>query len=293
MNDFLTNVSDIFGRLQALFTSYNFIIDTIDILLVAAIVFLIVRFLRESRALYIVKGVILILVAYFIINLLGMQASKFIFKNVMDNFLLILLILLLPDIRQALESVGRSRVSFLRIFGIKQSATKEQRNKKAMSEICKACIDMASKKIGAIIVLERDTPVADHINASTVIDAEVTKELIGSLFFPNSPLHDGAVVIRDSRIVSAGGILPLTENTNLSTELGTRHRASLGLSEQCDAVVVVVSEERGKISIAHKGVLKRDISEGELYDKLAEYFAPVDIIRNKKNLTGRRKADNE
>ncbi|MCQ2479622.1 MAG: diadenylate cyclase, partial [Clostridia bacterium] len=93
--------------------------------------------------------------------------------------------------------------------------------------------------------------------------------------------------------VSAGGILPLTENTNLSTELGTRHRASLGLSEQCDAVVVVVSEERGKISIAHKGVLKRDISEGELYDKLAEYFAPVDIIRNKKIMTGRRKADNE
>ncbi len=293
MNDFLTNVSDIIGRLGALFKSYNFVLDTIDILIVAFVIFLLIRFLRESRALYVIKGVILILVAYFVVKLLGMQASSFLFKNVMDNALLILLILFSPDIRHALESVGRSRVSFFRIFGLNQSKSKDQRNKKAMSEICKACADMASKKIGAIIVLERDTPVADHINASTPIDAEVTKELIGSLFFPNSPLHDGAVVIRDSRIVSAGGILPLTENTDLSSELGTRHRASLGLSEQCDAVVVVVSEERGQISIAHKGFLNRDISEGELYDKLSEYFAPVDLIKNKKIMTGRRKADNE
>ncbi|MCQ2471717.1 MAG: diadenylate cyclase CdaA [Clostridia bacterium] len=293
MNDFLTNITDIIGRLGALFKSYNFVLDTIDILIVAFVIFLLIRFLRESRALYVIKGMILILVTYFFVKLLGMQASSFLFKNVMDNALLILLILFSPDIRHALESVGRSRVSFFRIFGLNQSKSKDQRNKKAMSEICKACVDMASKKIGAIIVLERDTPVADHINASTPIDAEVTKELIGSLFFPNSPLHDGAVVIRDSRIVSAGGILPLTENTDLSSELGTRHRASLGLSEQCDAVVVVVSEERGQISIAHKGFLNRDISEGELYDKLSEYFAPVDLIKNKKIMAGRREKDNE
>lgn len=293
MNDFLTNITDIIGRLGALFKSYNFVLDTIDILIVAFVIFLLIRFLRESRALYVIKGMILILVTYFFVKLLGMQASSFLFKNVMDNALLILLILFSPDIRHALESVGRSRVSFFRIFGLNQSKSKDQRNKKAMSEICKACVDMASKKIGAIIVLERDTPVSDHINASTPIDAEVTKELIGSLFFPNSPLHDGAVVIRDSRIVSAGGILPLTENTDLSSELGTRHRASLGLSEQCDAVVVVVSEERGQISIAHKGFLNRDISEGELYDKLSEYFAPVDLIKNKKIMAGRREKDNE
>lgn len=282
MNDFFTNVSDILSRLGALFTSYNFIIDTIDILLVAFMIFEIIKFLRESRALHIIKGIVLLLVAYFVINILGMQASSYVFKLLMNNFIIILLVLFTPELRHALESVGRSRFSFLRIFGINQNGSSQQRNKKAMREICKACVDMAGKKIGAIIVIERDILVSDHVSVGTQIDAEVTQELLGSLFFPNSPLHDGAVIIRNGRILSAGCILPLTQNTELSSELGTRHRASLGLSEQCDAVVVIVSEERGQISIAHKGYLARDISEGELYEKLTEYFAPVDIIRNKK-----------
>lgn len=282
MNDFFVNVKDIFDRLGALFTSYNFIIDTIDILLVAFIVFEVIKFLRESRALHIIKGIILLIVTYFIINILGMQASTYVFKLLMNNFIIILLVLFSPELRRALESVGRSRFSFLRIFGLNQGGAAQQRTKKAIREICKACVDMAGKRIGAIVVIERDIPVSDHVSVGTHIDAEVTQELLGSLFFPNSPLHDGAVIIKDGRVYSAGCILPLTQNNDLSSELGTRHRASLGLTEQCDAVVVIVSEERGQISIAHKGYLNRDISEGELYEKLTEYFAPVDILKNKK-----------
>ncbi len=140
---------------------------------------------------------------------------------------------------------------------------------------------MSNKKIGALIVIERDVTLNDIVSSGTEVDAKVSKELVGSIFFPNSPLHDGAAVIRDGRVCAAGCILPLTQNNNISSELGTRHRASIGLSEQCDAVIVVVSEETGKISIAHKGKLEREISDGELLGRLTEYFAPVDFKKIK------------
>ena len=284
-NDFLTNVSDILSRLGALFKSYNFVLDTVDIILVALLIFALIRFFRESRSLHIVKGIAFLLITYFVVNLLGMQASTFLFKQVTDNILIILLVLFAPELRQGLETVGRSRFSILRILGINKGNASQQKEQKMMHEICKACVDMAGKKIGAIIVLERAVSVDDCIVKGTVVDAEVSKELLGSIFFPNSPLHDGAVIIRDGKIHSAGCILPLTQETDLSSELGTRHRASLGLSEQCDAVVVVVSEERGQISIAYKGALLRDISEGELYEKMSEYFAPSESAKSKKKKT--------
>lgn len=284
-NDFLTNVSDILSRLGALFKSYNFVIDTVDIILVALLIFALIRFFRESRSLHIVKGIAFLLITYFVVNLLGMQASTFLFKQVTDNILIILLVLFAPELRQGLETVGRSRFSVLRILGINKGKTAQQKEQKMMHEICKACVDMAGKKIGAIIVLERDVSVDDCTVKGTVVDAEVSKELLGSLFFPNSPLHDGAVIIRDGKIHSASCILPLTQDTELSSELGTRHRASLGLSEQCDAVVIVVSEERGQISIAHKGTLTRDISEGELYEKMSGFFAPSETAKSKKKKT--------
>ncbi len=284
MNEFFGNLSDIFSRLQALFTSYHPIIDTIDILLVTLLVYKIIKFLSESRALHVIKGIVLLLVAYFIINLLDMQASTYIFRMVMNNFIIIVIILFAPELRHALESMGRSRFSILRILGFNRTNAAYAQNKRAMHEICKACIDMSNKKIGALVVIERDVTLNDIVASGTEVDAKVSKELVGSIFFPNSPLHDGAAVIRDGRVCAAGCILPLTQNTNISSELGTRHRASIGLSEQCDAVIVVVSEETGQISIAHKGRLERDISDGELLGRLTEYFAPVDFkkIKNKK-----------
>ncbi len=281
MNEFLGNLTDIFSRLQALFSSYHFVIDTIDILLVTLLVYKIIKFLSESRALHVIKGIVLLLVAYFIINLLDMQASTYIFRMVMNNFIIIVIILFAPELRHALESMGRSRFSILRILGFNRTNAAYAQNKHAMHEICKACIDMSNKKIGALIVIERDVTLNDIVSSGTEVDAKVSKELVGSIFFPNSPLHDGAAVIRDGRVCAAGCILPLTQNNNISSELGTRHRASIGLSEQCDAVIVVVSEETGKISIAHKGKLEREISDGELLGRLTEYFAPVDFKKIK------------
>ena len=281
MNEFFGNLTDIFSRLQALFSSYHFVIDTIDILLVTLLVYKIIKFLSESRALHVIKGIVLLLVAYFIINLLDMQASTYIFRMVMNNFIIIVIILFAPELRHALESMGRSRFSILRILGFNRTNAAYAQNKHAMHEICKACIDMSNKKIGALIVIERDVTLNDIVSSGTEVDAKVSKELVGSIFFPNSPLHDGAAVIRDGRVCAAGCILPLTQNNNISSELGTRHRASIGLSEQCDAVVVVVSDETGKISIAHKGKLEREISDGELLGRLTEYFAPVDFKKIK------------
>ena len=282
MHDLIANISDIAGKVGALFSSYDFIIDTIDILLVAVLVYKLIKFMRESRALHIAKGIILILLAYFIINLLGMQASSYIFRMLMNNFIIILIILFAPELRHALESVGRSRFSVLRLLGFQHPGAVQSRQKKAMLEINKACIEMSEKKIGALIVIERDFTLNDIVSTGTEVYANVTKELIGSLFFPNSPLHDGAVVIREGRVCAAGCILPLTHSTEISSDLGTRHRASIGLSEQCDAVVVVVSEETGQISIAHKGHLERNVSDGVLLERLMNFFAPVDIPSVKK-----------
>lgn len=283
MDNFVTNLLDIWNKLVALIYSYDFIIDTIDILLVAFIAYKLIKFMRESRALHVVKGIILILVAYFIIRTLGMQASTYLFEMLMSSFILVLVILFAPELRHALESVGRSRFSILRFLGFSNRNTVSQnRQKKAVLEICKACNEMSEKKIGALIVIERDITLSDIVSTGVNLDAAVSKELIGSIFFPNSPLHDGAVVIRDGRVCSAGCILPLTQNTNLSSDLGTRHRASIGVSEQSDAVVIVVSEETGQVSVVHKGVLERGVSDGVLIELLTSYFTADNVQPPKK-----------
>ena len=274
MNELLSNMSVLWDRLVALFSSYNIITDTPDIALVAFLIFNAIKMLRETRGIQIVKGLVLVGVIYFVINLLNMQASTYLFKTILGDFILVLIILFSPEIRHALESMGRSRLGFLNFFGAQQGDALYERKKKAVLEICKACNDMSEKKIGALIVFERETMLGDVIKTGTNVDARVTKELIGSLFFPNSPLHDGGVIIRDGRVLSAGCILPLTSSDRLGTELGTRHRASVGITENSDAVAVIVSEETGQISIACEGGLERDISDGVLIERLMDYLLP-------------------
>ena len=149
-----------------------------------------------------------------------------------------------------------------------------ERKKAAVLEVCKACTEMSDKRIGALIVFERETMVGDVIKTGTVIDAKVNRDHIESIFFPNSPLHDGGLVIRDGRAYAAGCILPLTDKDMLTSHLGTRHRAALGITEKSDAIAVVVSEETGKISVAHAGTLHRGVSDGVLMEKLFSYILP-------------------
>lgn len=274
MEGLISNLSMMWDRLLALFSSYNIITDTLDIALVAFIIFFAIKMLKETRGIQIVKGLVLVGVVYFIINLLNMQASTYLFKTILGDFILVLIILFSPEIRHALESMGRSRLGFLNFFGAQQGDALYERKKKAILDICKACNEMSEKKIGALIIFERETMLGDTAKTGTLVEAKVSKELIGSLFYPNSPLHDGGVIIRDGRVLAAGCILPLTENDRISSDLGTRHRASLGITENSDAIAVVVSEETGKISIASEGNLERGVSDGVLIERLMGYLLP-------------------
>lgn len=226
MNALMENVSVLWEKLVALFSSYNIITDTLDIAFVAFLIFSAIKMLKETRGIQIVKGLVLVAIIYAIISLLNMQASTYLFKTILRDFILVLIILFTPEIRHALETMGRSKFAFLNFFGAQQGDALYERKKRAVLEICKACRDMSDKKIGALIIFERNTMLGDIVNTGTVVDAKASRELINSLFFPNSALHDGGVVIRDGRIVAAGCILPLTDNNLLSSELGTRHRAS-------------------------------------------------------------------
>ncbi len=274
MSGLFDNITLLFDRLIALFSSYNIIIDTLDIALVAFLIFSAIKMLKETRGIQIVKGLLLVGLVYFIINLLDMQASTYLFKTLLADFIIVLVILFSPEIRHALETMGRRNFAFLNFFGAQQGDAMYERKKAALLEICKACNEMSDSKTGALIVFERNTMLGDVIKTGTPVDAKVSRRLIESLFFPNSPLHDGGVVIRDGRVCAAGCILPLTENIVFSSQLGTRHRAALGMSEKSDAVVVVVSEETGMISIACEGNLERDVTDGVLIERLMSYILP-------------------
>ena len=194
----------------------------------------------------------------------------------LSNLLLVLVVIFSPEIRHALESVGRSSVSKIGLFSIKNSEAilNQDKANKMIDAVSRACSDMSDEKIGALIVIEKETLLGQIIETGTTVDAEITPEILGNIFFPKAPLHDGAAIIRNYRICAAGCILPLTKNnSDVSSALGTRHRAAIGMSEQSDALVIVVSEETGSISVAEKGRLKRDISGGDLRELLTEQFS--------------------
>lgn len=250
----------------SLFASIT-IFDILDICLVAFIVYNAIKFIRQTRAFQLVKGIALLLIIYGAVRLLNMQASAYIMNRVFSDVVLVLLLLFQPEIRNVLESMGRKRLGF------NSALSETEETEEAIMSVCKACSDMSDKKIGALIVFEKDTLLGEIVNTGSKIDAIVTAQIIENIFYPKAPLHDGAAIISNNRVVAAGCILPLTQNS-LSSELGTRHRAAVGMSEQGDSMVVVVSEETGAISIASHGMLKRDISPGELREKLINYLVP-------------------
>ncbi len=272
--NFIQNIGVFFEEVTKAVKSFNFVTDLLDIILVAFVVYSLVKLIKDTRASLLVKGVVLLAVAYLVVSFFKMEVSKYILGLVFGNLLIILVIIFAPEIRQALESVGRSSVSNINFFGLKnrdESAIQEAINN-SINSVCRACSDLSDKQIGALIVFENEITLNEISKTGTLLDATVSQELICNIFFPKSPMHDGAVVINEGRVVSAGCILPLTSKNNLSSDLGTRHRAAIGMSESSDAIVVVVSEETGIISIADKGIMKRDISAGELREILTKAF---------------------
>ncbi len=271
MAEFFT---DLFEQVKRALLSFNGISDLLDVILVAFVIYSGIKLIRETRAFQLAKGVLLLAGIYLIVTLFEMQASEFILSFIFGNLLMILVVIFAPELRHALESMGRSSVSIFNIFNLKnKDETELQENiKNSINSVCRACTDMSDKQIGALIVFEKETLLGEISKTGTQLDAKVTTELIGNIFFPKAPMHDGAVLIKDGRVISAGCILPLTSNTDLSSELGTRHRAAIGMSETSDAIVVVVSEETGAISVAEKGNLKRNISVGDLREILSKNF---------------------
>lgn len=263
-------VVDLFENIKRALLSFGGISDLLDVLAVALMIYSIIKLLRGTRAMQLFKGLFVLAVVYLFVSLFDMQTSEYILNFIFSNLLIILVVIFTPEIRHMFESVGRGSVSITNLLNFKNNDDEklQEEIKNSVNCVCKSCADMRDKQIGALIVFERESLLSDIIKTGTMLDATVTTELIGNIFFPKAPMHDGAVVIKNGRVVSAGCILPLTNNNTLSRELGTRHRAAVGMSEVSDAIVVVVSEETGAISFAEKGVLKRGISDGDLREIL-------------------------
>ncbi len=277
------DIVSFFQQAAGVIASFRFA-DFLDICLVAFVIYSIVKLVRETRAIQLFKGVLLFSVVYVIITVLEMQASTYLFRSIANNAIICLIMIFSPEIRQVLESIGRRSLSSYTPFGMNKNSKQiyNENLDKTITEICRSVGSMSEKKIGALIVFERKTLLGSIIQTGTNIDALATEELIGTIFFPKTPLHDGAAVIRSNRVAAAGCILPLTKNNEISSELGTRHRAALGMSEESDAAIVVVSEETGYISYVEKGKINRDISSSQLRDLLQKCLIEKEESSNKK-----------
>ncbi|MFY9196605.1 MAG: diadenylate cyclase CdaA [Bacillota bacterium] len=243
----------------------NAVRSIIDILIVAYVIYKLLGIIRGTRAVSLLKGIAVIFISTMLSDLLELRTVNWLLQKTITMLFVALPIVFLPELRRALEQIGRGGM-FTGPLGLL-----EKEDILAMiSNVAKATTLLARDKIGALIVIERDTGIAELMETGTRIDAVVSTELLLNIFMPNSPLHDGAVIIRGNRIMAAGCYLPLSENQNISRRLGTRHRAALGLSEQSDAVSIVVSEETGVISLATSGKLMRYLDEGTLREKLVE-----------------------
>ncbi len=230
--------------------------DIIDILIVAFVAYKLLGFIRDSRAGQLVKGLLFLVIATILSDLFNLYALHWLLKSTISLGIIALVIVFQPELRRVLEQMGRSQIVKFRIGDIQKDQAK-----RIIGEFVVAIEDLATEKTGALIVIEGENPLVEISETGTFLKSEITSELLKNIFYPGSPLHDGAVIIQGDKILAAGCVLPLTENNGLPTELGTRHRAGIGISEQTDAMVFIVSEETGIISYAHKGKLERYIDE--------------------------------
>lgn len=264
------------------------IADIIDITVVALVIYYAVKLVRQTRAFQLVKGVVYMGIIYFVVSAFNMSASSFLFSQLFRNIVIVMILLFQPEIRHAMESVGRGGFKKFGSIFVRNGDYTGEEYKVSASNISKAAVNMSDKKIGALIVIEGKTLLGEIISTGSAVDSNITSPMIENIFFPKAPLHDGAMIIRNNRIHSAGCILPLTQN-EVSFELGTRHRAAIGMSEHSDALIIVVSEETGAISVAHKGTLERNVTSGELLETLNAFLVPDEGEKNKSFRISRRK----
>lgn len=229
--------------------------DIIDILIVAFLFYTVMRLIRSTSAARIARSILLLLVATGLTEIFKLYTLNWILSKILEIGVIALVIMFQPELRRMLERFGgRFFTNFISSGG---AASPEQQ---AIEATVAACEIMSKEKVGALLIFERSMPLDEYFKTGTIVDAKVSDQLLRNLFFKNSPLHDGAVIVRGSRVAAAGCVMPLTENTHLPSDIGTRHRAGIGSSEVSDAVVVIVSEETGTISVAIGGMLKRHLA---------------------------------
>ena len=246
--------------------------DWLDIALMALLLYRALRLVGRTRAANLGRVVVYFLIALVLSDVLHLNSINFILKNILTWGVLGLIILFQPELRRLLEQVGSSKLASFNPFArVQQKSVIET----AIAQTVDACADMSESHTGVLMVFERKTRLDEQVRSGTVVDAQVSSQLLKNIFFVKAALHDGAVIVRDGRLLAAGCILPLTPNVNISPDLGTRHRAGIGMSENSDAVVVIVSEETGAISVASGGMLKRHLTPATLEKLLTNELIPA------------------
>lgn len=270
--------------------------DIIDLAVLAYIIYLLLKLIRETRAGQLIKGIFLLVIAYILSSVFELTVIKYILSHALDIGLVAMIILFQPELRRALEQFGQTALGIKLIgIGTPSNDVKQQWNK-AIDVICDSCVELSASCTGALIVIERQTKLGEQIESGTIMNALPSQQIFGNIFYPKTPLHDGAVIMRNGMILAAACFLPKAQNDRLiDKSLGSRHRAAIGMSENSDALVIVVSEETGQISVAMKGVLTRDYTHEMLKSTLEKeifYESPSDEENSKNVLSsilGRRK----
>ena len=250
--------------------------DLLDMAIVGFVFYKILTLMKSTRAASLLKGVLVFLAALMLSYILQMRSITLIMRSLVSWGVLALVILFQPEIRRILEEVGSRR--FIAFFSRTEAGTAVEQ---AIDQTVLACTEMSQSRTGALIVFERENLLDDMVRSGTVLDAAVSSELLKNIFFVKAPMHDGAVIVRNGRVLGAGCMLPLSKNVNLSRDLGMRHRAGIGMSENADAVVVIVSEETGSISVAIGGMLKRHLKPETLANILRNELLPQEADEDK------------
>ncbi len=257
--------------------------DLLDILIVATLIYHAIGLIRKTNSSRVARGIIMILVALWLSGpgLLNLTMFNMFLRKTVELGLIAIVIIFQPELRRVLERVGSSKITDVFL-----AETAPLSMDSAITQTVLACSDMSKTRTGALIIFERNNRLNDPMSTGTIIGAETTAELLRNIFYPKAPLHDGAAIIREGRIVAAGCMLPLSHNANLSRDLGMRHRAGIGMSEHSDAVVVIVSEETGSISVALDGMLKRHLSADTFERILRSELIQEEDIMHKRGLAG-------
>lgn len=270
------------------------VMDLIDILLMSFLIYKLWKLVKETRATQLIKGIILLAVAYFVVDALGLKTLTFILSNTFSIGLFALLVIFQPELRRALEKVGRTKMKTLNIFSAIEDEDITSRWEKTINIIVDSCEDLSAATTGALIVIERQTKLGEQIATGTILNATPSRELFGNIFYNKTPLHDGAVVIRDGMILAAACFLPKPEKEELiNKKLGSRHRAAIGMSENSDSIIIIVSEETGTISVAENGELTRGFTRDSLKKLLKSRIIPEKTSPEKEKSSLLRRSKNK